>query len=199
MNPPMSEDTSYKKMPDPALVEKYRELAYRQYGIHFNGAKVEVSQTGNLAQQRDVTIIEAPPASVPPLDHDDLFIFTTRRQHVRAKADRDPPVPNVGRPADGGYFHQQRMGADELVVCRHQDRPWYRTVLGRPAGNERRKKSNRRKPDEPQQQRSRWRTSRHSKMSLEGPPAGQGANRCERFGWVKAWWHRLLDFRAAVG
>lgn len=42
MNPPMSEDTSYKKMPDPALVEKYRELAYRQYGIHFNGAKVDI-------------------------------------------------------------------------------------------------------------------------------------------------------------
>jgi hypothetical protein len=71
----------------------------------FNGAKVEVRQTGNLAQQREVTIIEGPPASVPPLDHDDLFIFTTRRQHVRAKADRDPSVPNVDRPADGGYFH----------------------------------------------------------------------------------------------
>jgi hypothetical protein len=71
----------------------------------FNCAKVEVSQAGNLAQQRDVTIIEGPPTSVPPLDHDDPFIFTTRRQHVRAEADRDPPVPNVDRPADGGYFH----------------------------------------------------------------------------------------------
>ena len=71
----------------------------------FNGVKVEVSQTGNLVQQREVTIIEGPPASVPPLDHDDLFIFTTRRQHVRAKADRDPSVPNVNRPADGSYFH----------------------------------------------------------------------------------------------